>query len=77
VNVGDLATMLVAAGTFLSGVGSVLGIPLLLARTSKQERRKSASRATRKVLEATADGKVTPEEAAEALRELYGEADGE
>jgi hypothetical protein len=75
--VGDLATTLTAIGVFFSGVGSILGIPMLLARTSKHERRGSARRATRKILEAAADGKVTPEEAADALRELYGEADDE
>lgn len=74
---GDLATLLTAAGSFLTGVGSIIGVPLLLRRTSKQERRGSARRATRKLLEAAADGKVTPEEAANALRELYEEADDE
>lgn len=74
---GDLATLLTAIGSFLTGVGSLIGVPLLLRRTSNQERKGSARGATRKILEAAADGKVTPEEAADALEELYGEGNDE
>lgn len=66
---GDLATLLTAAGTFLGGISSLVGILVVSRRTSDKERHTAADISVKSLLEAARDGQITPEEAADLLRE--------
>jgi hypothetical protein len=71
--VGDLATLLAAGGTFLTGISSLVGILVVSRRTSNTERHRAADISVKSLLEAARDGQITPEEAADLLREGEGE----
>lgn len=79
-SVSDLAQLLVAIGGMVAAIlGGVAGLVTAI-RTSGRERPKAASkgaaRFAKELAAAAEDGELTPDEIAEAIRQLGTEEDG-
>jgi hypothetical protein len=73
VNVSEWANLLTGVGGILAALGGIATALITWLRTSPQEREDAARRAINQVLDddvltAAADGKITPEEAADLIR---------
>lgn len=68
---GDLATLLTAGGTFLTGISSLVAVLVASKRTSRKERHDAADNGVDALLEAASDGQITPDEAAKLLRDRH------